>query len=298
RLLRGLTGASDLAKKSAKSISIKKIKKKTASAAGRKKTPAKPASGSSRAAAKKATKKAAKNAAKKSAKKAAKKAVKKKAAKAGPTASKKVVKKAATATTAPAKAVAKKPVAKKPPAKKTPPKPAASKKVTPAQPATPEPPPRTHLSRQEVPIGLDPSTVLGQPPTIKQLKKIKTGLSRKAVNQLKAQLLEKKAELLGDVRSMEAARAAANSGDLSHMPLHMADVGSDAYDQEFTLGLMESDRRLLGEIDEALARMRDGYFGVCLESAEPIEEIRLEIKPWAKYCIAIARQREKRGLRN
>ncbi|MEM1210104.1 MAG: TraR/DksA family transcriptional regulator [Planctomycetota bacterium] len=274
-----------MAKNSAKSISRKKIKKKTASAAGRKKTPAKPASGSSRAAAKKATKKAAK--------KSAKKAVKKKAAKASPTASKKIVKKAATATTAPAKAVA-----KKPPVKKTPPKPTASKKVTPAKPATPEPPPRTHLSRQEVPIGLDPSTVLGQPPTIKQLKKIKTGLSRKVVNQLKAQLLEKKAELLGDVRSMEAARAAANSGDLSHMPLHMADVGSDAYDQEFTLGLMESDRRLLGEIDEALARMRDGYFGVCLESAEPIEEIRLEIKPWAKYCIAIARQREKRGLRN
>ncbi|MEO0965758.1 MAG: TraR/DksA family transcriptional regulator [Planctomycetota bacterium] len=282
-----------MAKKSAKSSSRKKIKKKTANAAGRKKATAKPASGSSRAAAKKATKKAAKNATKKSAKKAAKKVVKKKAAKAGPTASKKAVKKAATATTAPAKAVA-----KKPPAKKTPPKPAASKKVTPAKPATPEPPPRTHLSRQEVPIGLDPSTVLGQPPTIKQLKKIKTGLSRKMVNQLKAQLLEKKAELLGDVRSMEAARAAANSGDLSHMPLHMADVGSDAYDQEFTLGLMESDRRLLGEIDEALARMRDGYFGVCLESAEPIEEIRLEIKPWAKYCIAIARQREKRGLRN
>ncbi|MEM9251629.1 MAG: hypothetical protein AAGB29_04695 [Planctomycetota bacterium] len=180
-------------------------------------------------------------------------------------------------------------------------KPAPKPKKKPAPPAKPpvaEPAPRTHLSREEVPIGLDPSTVLGQPPTIKQLKKIKTGLSRKMMNQLKAQLLEKKAELLGDVRSMEAARAAANSGDLSHMPLHMADVGSDAYDQEFTLGLMESDRRLLHEIDEALARMRDGYFGVCLESSEPIEEIRLEIKPWAKYRIAIAREREKRGLLN
>ncbi|MEM6333333.1 MAG: TraR/DksA family transcriptional regulator, partial [Planctomycetota bacterium] len=160
----------------------------------------------------------------------------------------------------------------------------------------PEPPPRRHLSRKELPVGLDPSTVPGQVYKISELRKVKTGLTRKKLNQLKAQLLEKKAQLLGDVKSMEAAQAAANSGDLSHMPLHMADVGSDAFDQEFTLGLMETDRRLLNEIDGALIRMRDRYYGVCVESAEPIEEIRLEIKPWAKYCIAVARSREKRGL--
>ena len=54
------------------------------------------------------------------------------------------------------------------------------------------------------------------------------------------------------------------------MPLHMADVGSDNYEQEFTLGLMESERRILIDIDEAIARIQDKTYGVCLESGRPI----------------------------
>jgi len=285
----------------------KKATRKVAAGGGKKKTVKKKAA-KKKAATSAARKKAAKK--KVAKKKTAKKVVKQKAAKApGKKAAKKKAakstgKKSTTKKTAARKSATKKSTTKKSSAKSSPSeRPASSKVVKPtpsSKPAVEETPAveRVHLSRAEVPIGLDPSTVLGQPPTIKQLKKVKTGLSRKQLNQLKAQLLEKKAELLGDVRSMQAAREAANSGDLSHMPLHMADVGGDMYDQEFTLGLMESDRRLLAEIDEALARMRDGYFGVCLESAVPIEPIRLEIKPWAKYCIEVARQREKRGLVN
>jgi DnaK suppressor protein len=303
-----------MAKKSAKSSSRKETKSakpSTAKVGTTKKKAAKQSAKASRATAAAGSKKASgKQVVKKTT--AKKKVAKKKVAK------KKVTKKVATKKTANSKPSTKKAATRKSSTKKPIKKasaafPAAAKKSTARKPMAPSrtppapaPPPaidtavpdRVYLSREEVPIGLDPSTVLGQPPTIKQLKKIKLDLSRKQLNQLKAQLLEKKAELLGDVRSMEAARAAANSGDLSHMPLHMADVGSDAYDQEFTLGLMESDRRLLHEIDEALARIRDGYFGVCLVSARPIEAIRLEIKPWAKYCIEVAREREKRGLIN
>ena len=109
-------------------------------------------------------------------------------------------------------------------------------------------------------------------------------------------LMEKRAEILGDVAAMEEARNDNSGGNLSHMPLHMADIGSDNYEQEFTLGLMESEKRLLREIDEALLRIRDGIYGVCLESGKPIIRARLEIKPWAKYSIEVARERERRGL--
>ena len=78
------------------------------------------------------------------------------------------------------------------------------------------------------------------------------------------------------------------------MPIHMADIGTDNYEQEFTLGLVESERKLLREIDAAIVRIRDGIYGVCLERGIPIGRPRLDAKPWAKYCIEEARDRERR----
>ncbi len=133
------------------------------------------------------------------------------------------------------------------------------------------------------------------PPSDDEMRKVKTGLTPKHLARFREILLERRAEIMGDVQGLEAARSG-SAGELSHMPLHMADVGSDNYEQEFTLGLMESERRTLMEIDEALARIENKTYGVCIESAVPIGRPRLEAKPWAKYCIEVARERERRGL--
>jgi RNA polymerase-binding protein DksA len=130
--------------------------------------------------------------------------------------------------------------------------------------------------------------------TVEQLRRVKTGLTKKDLEQFARLLLEKRAEIVGDVMSMEL-DARGNGGNLSNMPLHMADVGSDYYEQEFTLGLVESERKLLREIDEALERIQNRTYGVCAESGKPINKARLEIKPWAKYTIEVARERERRG---
>ena len=92
------------------------------------------------------------------------------------------------------------------------------------------------------------------------------------------------------------ARNANAGGNLSTMPMHMADVGSDNYDQEFTLVLVESERKLLGEIEEAIVRIQHRIYGVCVETAVPIGRARLDAKPWAKYCIEVAREKERMGL--
>lgn len=126
------------------------------------------------------------------------------------------------------------------------------------------------------------------------LKKVKTGLNKRDLDGFRQLLLEKRKELLGDVASLQT-DAKNDGGNLSNMPLHMADVGSDNYEQEFTLGLVEADRRLLREIDEALVRMKLGYYGVCLERGVPISKARLEVTPWARYCIEVAREMERRG---
>ncbi|MEM1110112.1 MAG: TraR/DksA C4-type zinc finger protein [Planctomycetota bacterium] len=134
-----------------------------------------------------------------------------------------------------------------------------------------------------------------EPLTEKQLRRVKTGLTAKDLRYFRQLLLERRAEIIGDVQGLEAARSG-NAGEISHMPLHMADVGSDNYEQEFTLGLMEYERKIIIEIDDALQRIENKTYGVCHESAKPIARARLEAKPWAKYSIDVARERERRGL--
>ncbi|MEM6505974.1 MAG: hypothetical protein AAF711_11060 [Planctomycetota bacterium] len=219
---------------------------------------------------------------KKVAKKVTKKTTKKKVAKKAPakkTTKKKVTKKAST------KKVAKKTTTKKTTKKKPATKKAAAKKVT----------KKKVVAKAVKPAGPAPDSLeaaMEKEWTIPQLKRVKTGLKKKDLDEFLQMLLEKRAEIIGNVQGMEDARNAA-LGDIAHMPLHMADVGSDNFEQEFTLGLVESERKLLREVEEAILRMREGYYGVCLESGRPIQRMRLEFAPWAKYCIDVARVKDK-----
>ncbi|NBY67449.1 MAG: TraR/DksA family transcriptional regulator [Betaproteobacteria bacterium] len=72
------------------------------------------------------------------------------------------------------------------------------------------------------------------------------------------------------------------------MPLHMADVGTDTFDQEFALNLAASDRVKLAEIDEAISRIDDKSYGVCQLTGKPIPKARLDANPLAKYTVEAA----------
>jgi len=127
-----------------------------------------------------------------------------------------------------------------------------------------------------------------------QLKKLKSGLSKKQVGAYFKLLLEKRAEIYGDYSAMEKARSI-SAGDISNMPLHMADVGSDNFDQEFTLSLIQSERRTISFIEDALQRCLQGSYGVCFKTGRPIPRARLDAKPWAKYSIEVVRELERLG---
>jgi RNA polymerase-binding transcription factor DksA len=105
-----------------------------------------------------------------------------------------------------------------------------------------------------------------------------------------------RARLRGDLDQMtdEALRRdnGGGTGNLSNVPLHMADLGTDNYDQEFTLGLIENEQETLDLINEALARMEKGTYGQCAECAEPISRPRLQAIPYARHCIRCARKLE------
>lgn len=139
----------------------------------------------------------------------------------------------------------------------------------------------------------------------KKLTREKVSATRKKAGKLSASdlkhfqkmLLEKRKEIFMNVFEIEGEALKKSrldaTGDLSSMPIHMADLGSDNFEQEFALGLMDGERKLLREIDEALERIEQKTYGICLGTGKPIKKARLEAQPWAKYSVEYARMLEK-----
>jgi len=131
---------------------------------------------------------------------------------------------------------------------------------------------------------------------LKRTRKV-TPLTKEEIKYFFGLLLEKRAEILGDVNSIESEALKKSrmdaTGDLSSMPIHMADVGTDNFEQEFALGLMDSERKILVEINDALKRIVENRYGICEGTNKYISKARLEASPWARYCIEYAIMVEK-----
>jgi DnaK suppressor protein len=123
---------------------------------------------------------------------------------------------------------------------------------------------------------------------MKKRKSSKAGLTSAEIEKFRELLLQKRSEILGNVTTMEDETFKKERSELSSMPFHMADMGSDNFEQEFALGLMDGERKILAEIDGALRRIEDGTFGICEGKGEKIPKARLSAIPWARYCVACA----------
>ena len=121
----------------------------------------------------------------------------------------------------------------------------------------------------------------------------KKKLTPAEIKKFKAMLLEKLTEILGNVTSMETEALRRDRSDLSNMPIHMADLGTDSYEIDNIIGLMDSERRILSDINDALSRIEDGTYGICQGRGEQIPRERLRAIPWARYCVACATLIEK-----
>ena len=114
-------------------------------------------------------------------------------------------------------------------------------------------------------------------------------------------LVERRRLLVGDVTRMgdEAMRKSRQSasGDLSSMPYHMADIGTDNYEQEFTLGLIENEEDDLRAIDDALEKIEDGTYGQCESCGKKIKKARLKTMPHARNCIECQKVEEEKSRR-
>lgn len=84
-----------------------------------------------------------------------------------------------------------------------------------------------------------------------------------------------------------------SQGELSGYDQHPADLGTDLFDRERDLLLRERDEARLGEIDAALARIRDGTYGRCARCGREIGADRSEAEPASELCLDCEIERER-----
>ena len=114
-------------------------------------------------------------------------------------------------------------------------------------------------------------------------------LSDAELESYKNRLISLRTRLRSDVSTMtDGALSHSRSeaaGDLSAMPLHMADIGTDNFEQEQTLSFIQSDNNMLELIEEALKRIKAGTYGICESCGNPIPKIRLNVLPYTADCV-------------
>jgi len=321
---KAVTKKTNTKKKTTKASSKKKTTKKSASASAKKKSTSKRAAASSKKTTRKSSKKATskKSPTKKAStrKKTSKAPARKTSAKKPPARkpSKKSTSKSTTRKTSASKAPVRKPSNKKSPARK-PSKKAASEKTDSKSPKSSKSKADSKAavkerwksslggditssvdaaSRLAAAAGLRPlherQTTAASTEEYKRLTK--TPFRKRELDKFKEILRLKRAQVTGDVNDMETeALIGRGSGSLSKLPQHMADAGSDTYDQTLNLDLAAGQRKLLKEIDDALARIENKTYGICELLGKPISKERLENTPWARYSIEAARRKEMLG---
>jgi RNA polymerase-binding protein DksA len=127
---------------------------------------------------------------------------------------------------------------------------------------------------------------------------VKNKLAKKELAEFKKIVLKRKEEILDEIKhisedTLKKSQKEA-SGDISGYTYHMADVATDTYDREFSLGLASNERKLLYELEDALKKIEDGTFGICEECKILITKTRLKAVPYARLCVKCQERQEKR----
>ncbi len=96
--------------------------------------------------------------------------------------------------------------------------------------------------------------------------------------EIKKRLIEERKALLIKLSSNDL------SVDNSETP-DPVDLAARNYSKNLTLAVSENESRQLKYIEEALQRIEEGEYGLCLNCRKPIQPKRLEVIPWARYCL-------------
>ena len=108
------------------------------------------------------------------------------------------------------------------------------------------------------------------------------------------QLLRLSNRLRGDLSDLgREAFHRTGDGNLSNVPLHPADLGTDTFERQMTFALLENEGQTLAEATAALERIEQNTFGLCEECQMEIPTVRLKALPYTRHCIECARTLER-----
>jgi RNA polymerase-binding transcription factor DksA len=125
----------------------------------------------------------------------------------------------------------------------------------------------------------------------------KTAYTKKELEELRARLLEERAELESQLTTIEETSFATSQSDLSgevSFDEENADAGTFTFERERDLSIENNVRDLMGKIDRALARMDEGAYGICSRCGKPIEKARMKALPYVDLCIKDAQAQARR----
>lgn len=174
-------------------------------------------------------------------------------------------------------------------AKKSPPKKTPQKKLAPKKPVAKKTEPKKSLPKKSL---------------VKKPLPKKAHPSKNEFDEFQSLLEAIRGRLRGDVTQLTNEALGADRGDMgseSKSPTHMAELGSETFEQDFALSLVENEQETLAEIGAALEKIKDGTYGLCeaclAEGKNPsqaaIPKARLRAIPYARNCVACERIKER-----
>jgi len=139
------------------------------------------------------------------------------------------------------------------------------------------------------------------------LKKIK-GYSKKDLDQFRAVILEKRDEILEQLQNLREQILDPATGEYinenSPYSLHMAEQGTDAMEREKTFLYAQRENKFLGYLEDALKRIDNGTYGICVECIEVQQNLcptcplipkeRLMAVPHSQLCLPMKQKQEKK----
>jgi DnaK suppressor protein len=126
-------------------------------------------------------------------------------------------------------------------------------------------------------------------------------LKKEELEQFRKELLALRERLSGNVRYLTQAALNQNEEGLAGRAgssIHPAELGSDNYEQEFTLSLVENEKEVLERVDAALKAIEEGTYGKCEMCGQRIPKIRLKAIPYATTCVKCAEESERQASRS
>ncbi len=117
--------------------------------------------------------------------------------------------------------------------------------------------------------------------------------TKKFLDEQKVKLLKHKEQIIENFKAFT--QETKNEG--KNLVSEEGDLAQKYTDQKLNISLREKDLRTMREIDLALRKIDDGTYGYCEESGEPIEQKRLEKKPWARLSLYYAELEEREQQR-